>query len=82
MKGLEDISSPTALNNLRKSCHNILCAVARFNAMNGIGPGTIISCTAAPWESGLMTVSCAVAVLPVAGVIWVIVISPLSQGAG
>ena len=73
MKSLEDTSSPTALNNLRKSCHNILYAVAHSNAMNGIVPGTIISYTAAPWESGLMIANCVVAVLLAAGVIWMII---------
>ena len=73
MKSMEDTSSPTALNNLRKSCHNILYAVVHSNAMNGIVPGTIISYTAAPWESGLMIANCVVAVLLAAGVIWVIV---------
>ncbi|MGI5929179.1 MAG: glycoside hydrolase family 3 C-terminal domain-containing protein [Pseudoflavonifractor sp.] len=73
MKSMEDTSSPTALNNLRKSCHNILYAVVHSNAMNGIVPGTIISYTAAPWESGLMIANCVVAVLLAAGVIWMIV---------
>ena len=73
MKSMEDTSSPTALNNLRKSCHNILYAVVHSNAMNGIVPGTIISYTAAPWESGLMIANCAVVVLLAVGVIWMIV---------
>ncbi|MEQ2442979.1 glycoside hydrolase family 3 N-terminal domain-containing protein [Pseudoflavonifractor sp. CLA-AP-H29] len=73
MKGLEDTSSPTALNNLRESCHDILYTVVHSNAMNGIVPGTIISYTAAPWETGLMIADVVVAVLLVAGVAWVII---------
>ena len=73
MKGLEDTSSPTALNNLRESCHDILYTVVHSNAMNGIVPGTIISYTAAPWETGLMIADVVVAVLLAAGVAWVII---------
>ena len=73
MKSLEDTSSPTALNNLRESCHDILYTVVHSNAMNGIVPGTIISYTAAPWETGLMIADVVVAVLLAAGVAWVII---------
>ena len=73
MKRMEDTDSPTALNNLRKSCHNILYTVAHSHAMNGIVPGTIISYTAAPWETGLMIGNVVVGALLILGVAWVII---------
>ena len=73
MKNLEDTRSATALQNLRQACHNILYTVAHSHAMNGIVPGTIISYTAAPWETGLLIADVAVGVLLLAGVIWVVV---------
>ena len=73
MKSLEDTRSATALQNLRQACHNILYTVAHSHAMNGIVPGTIISYTAAPWETGLLIADVAVGVLLLAGVIWVVI---------
>lgn len=73
MKGLADTKSATAMQNLRKACHNILYTVAHSHAMNGIVPGTIISYTAAPWEGWLSTANIAVGVLLAAGAAWVII---------
>ena len=73
MKGLTDTKSATAMQNLRKACHNILYTVAHSHAMNGIVPGTIISYTAAPWEGWLSTANIAVGILLAAGVVWVII---------
>ena len=73
MKGLADTKSATAMQNLRKACHNILYTVAHSHAMNGIVPGTIISYTAAPWEGWLSTANIAVGILLAAGVVWVII---------
>jgi beta-glucosidase len=73
MKSLEDTSSPTAVANLRKASHNILYTVAHGNPMNGIVPGTIVSYTAAPWESVLKLANVAVAVILCAGVAGIIV---------
>ena len=80
MKSLEDTSSPTAVANLRKASHNILYTVAHGNPMNGIVPGTIITYTAAPWETALMAANVAVGILLVAGVAWVIIRIKKNQG--
>lgn len=73
MKGLADTKSATAMQNLRKACHNILYTVAHSHAMNGIVPGTIISYTAAPWEGWLSAANIAVGILLTAGAAWVII---------
>lgn len=73
MKSVTDTKSATAVQNLRKACHNILYTVAHSHAMNGIVPGTIISYTAAPWEDWLNTANIAVGVLLAAGVVWVMI---------
>ena len=73
MKGLADTKSATAMQNLRKACHNILYTVAHSHAMNGIVPGTIISYTAAPWEGWLSAANIAVGILLAAGATWVII---------
>lgn len=72
MKSLADTKSATAMQNLRKACHNILYTVAHSHAMNGIVPGTIISYTAAPWEGWLSTANIAVGILLAAGAAWVV----------
>ena len=72
MKGMEDTTSATALQNLRKSCHSILHTVAHSNTMNGIVPGTIITHTAAPWETGLLIANVVVGLLVLAGIIMIV----------
>ncbi|WP_112179798.1 beta-glucosidase [Paraliobacillus zengyii] len=49
-KTIEDTESVTAVNDLRKSAHRILYAVANSNTMNGIIPGTTISYEMATWK--------------------------------
>ena len=73
MKSMTDTKSATAVQNLRKACHNILYTVAHSHAMNGIVPGTIISYTAAPWEGWLKTANVVVGILLAAGAVWVII---------
>lgn len=73
MKSMADTKSATAVQNLRKACHNILYTVAHSHAMNGIVPGTIISYTASPWEGWLATINIAIGVLLAAGVVCVII---------
>lgn len=72
MKSLGDAKSATAVQNLRKACHNILYTVAHSHAMNGIVPGTIISYAAAPWEGWLTAANLAAGALLAAGVAWVV----------
>lgn len=72
MKSMEDTSSPTALQNLRKSCHGILYNVAHSAAMNGIVPGSIISYTAAPWETWLKIADVVIGVLWTGTLAWMI----------
>ena len=72
MKGMEDTTSATALQNLRKSCHSILYTVVHSNAMNGIVPGTIITYTAAPWETGLLVADVVVGLLVLAGIVTIV----------
>ncbi len=50
MKSIEDTTSPTAVNHLRKSAHRLLYTVANSSAMNGIVPGTTIKYTIATWK--------------------------------
>lgn len=73
MKNLEDTSSATAVDNLRKSCHNILYTVVHSNAMNGIVPGSIISYTTPTWVTGLIIADAVIAGLLCVGVAYVIV---------
>lgn len=72
MKSLGDTKSAAAVNNLRRACHNILYTVAHSHAMNGIVPGTMISYTAAPWESWLAAANIAVGALLAMGAAWVV----------
>ena len=73
MKSMEDSSSATALQNMRRAVHNILYTVAHSNAMNGIVPGTIITYTTAPWRIGLLIADIVVGVSLAACVIGMIV---------
>ncbi len=81
MKSLEDTSSPTAVASLREASHNILYTVAHGNPMNGIVPGTIVSYTAAPWETALKMANIAVAVILCAGVVGIVVRVRKNKGA-
>ncbi len=71
MKTIEDSKSATAVSNLRKATKNILYTVANSNAMNGIAPGTIISYTTAPWQTGLYVFDGVVALLVVGACVMV-----------
>ncbi len=50
MKSIEDTSSATAVQDLRKSAHRLLYTVAHSSAMNGIVPGATISYTMPTWK--------------------------------
>lgn len=66
MKSFEDTKSATAVANMRQATKNILYTIANSNAMNGIVPGSIITYTKAPWQTGLLIFN------TVFGVVWVL----------
>lgn len=50
MKSLEDSTSPTAINDLKRCGHRLMYTVANSNAMNGIVPGTTVYYEMANWK--------------------------------
>lgn len=69
MKSLEDNSSPTVLNHLRKSAHRLLYTVANSNAMNGIVPGTTITVKMPLWKIIQIVVDVLLVVLAIAWIL-------------
>jgi len=63
MKSIEDETSPTAVNYLRRTAHRLLYTIAHSNAMNGLVPGTTVTYTPAPWKIGLIILDIMVAAL-------------------
>ncbi|WOF23560.1 glycoside hydrolase family 3 N-terminal domain-containing protein [Microbacterium betulae] len=72
-KTIEDTASPAAQENLRYAAHNILYTVANSNAVNGMASGATLSYQLAGWEIGVIAGTVLLALLVVAGVIWIIV---------
>jgi beta-glucosidase len=54
MKSIEDATSPTVVNYLRRTAHRLMYTIAHSNAMNGLVPGTTVRYTMAPWRVGLI----------------------------
>ena len=72
-KTVADTDSAFAQQNLRFAIHNVLYTVANSNAVNGIAPGATLTYNPAGWEIGIQIATIALAVLVVAGVVWIIV---------
>lgn len=72
-KQLDDDSSAYAVQTMRTAMHNILYTVANSNAMNGMAPGATLTYHMAPWEIGVLVGTIALAVLIVAGTVWVVI---------
>lgn len=62
-KSLEDTTSPTAVQNFRKTAHRLFYTVANSNAMNGIVPGTTVTFKMATWKMILIAFDLLVALL-------------------
>lgn len=63
MKSMEDATSPTAVNYLRRTAHRLMYTIAHSNAMNGLVPGTSVRYTMAPWRIGLIVFDVFVAII-------------------
>ncbi len=63
MKKIEDDSSNTALNDMRKVAHRVCYAVVNSNAMNGIIPGSTVTYKLATWEKIRIAVDIVLAVI-------------------
>lgn len=72
-KTVEDTDSAFAQQNLRFAIHNVLYTVANSNAVNGIAPGATLTYNPAAWEIGVTVGTIVLAVLAVAGLVWIIV---------
>lgn len=72
-KTVEDTESASAQQNIRFAMHNILYTVANSNAVNGMASGATLSYQMAGWEIGVLIGTIVLALLAVAGLIWMIV---------
>ncbi len=70
---LRNLSCTLSRHTVGDASHRILYTVANSNAMNGITPGTIITYTAAPWETALMAANIAIGIALIVGVAWVVI---------
>ncbi|WP_052078686.1 glycoside hydrolase family 3 protein [Spirochaeta lutea] len=69
MKSIEDSSSPTAVQHLRRSAHRLFYTVANSSAMNGFVSGTTIHYTMAPWRIWLIVADVLIGLFILFGVI-------------
>lgn len=70
MKSLEDSTSPTAINDMKRCTHRLMYTVANSNAMNGIVPGTTVYYEMAGWKK----VQIAVSIMILLGIVsWVVI---------
>lgn len=76
MKTIEDTTSATVINDLKKSAHRLMYTVANSNAMNNIVPGTTISYKMATWRK----VQIAVNIIIVLGLVLGFIIRKKRQG--
>lgn len=67
---LNDIKSATAVKAMKESVKHLLYTTLNSNAMNNVGPGTIIYTTMSPWQVTLISVSSVIYVICAGLVIW------------
>jgi len=72
-KTVEDTESASAQQDIRFAMHNILYTVANSNAVNGMATGATLTYHMAGWEIGVLIGTIVLALLAVAGLIWMIV---------
>lgn len=67
---LSDTKSATAVKAMKESLKHLLYTTLNSNAMNNVGPGTIIYTTMSPWQVTLISVSSVIYVICTGLVIW------------
>jgi len=72
MKPVGDTTSPTAVSRIREAAHRVFYTVANSNAMNGVVPGATVTYTMAPWLVALIVCDVVVALLLIAGFVFVV----------
>ena len=72
-KTIADSTSAAAQDNLRYAIHNVLYTVANSNAVNGMASGATLTYQLAGWEIGVIVGTILLALLVVAGVVWMVV---------